>query len=826
MKKILIIIISSILLSSIKVQTFAQNSDINTHKLLKTARKLFNDEKYSEALKNFLQLDSLIPNDNVIKYKVGACYLNSKHKKTNAIPYLEAVSKDKSIEEPKIVFKELGTLYHLDYQFDRAITNFQKYISLSSKNDKYLIYAKRMIKICNTAKKITSQEFNADVENVGYPISTKNSELNPLISSDESIMFFTRIINNEENSNIKLKKYDQKIHFFYSNNNDGVWSDPIEFSIPYSDSKKNISLAGLSPDGTQLFINIYNNKRQDIYSCEFIAGNCINLKKLNKNINSKFNEGRVSITPDRQQLYFSSDRPGGFGGKDIYTSIKKSNGEWGKAINLNLPINSIYDDGSPFIHPDGKTIYFSSKGHETIGGCDIFKSKLTKNNWSEPKNIGFPNTTKDDLYFVLTADGQSGYYSSIQNNLLINTHIYKINLKGSIPLTLVKGRIFSGDPKKPICAKIKVIDNKTNTKIKYVYNPNPKTGRYLMIFPPDKNYDMIVEAKNYLPQRIHIYIPNQTYFYELFQEIHLRPITSLGKKVGENISVNNTFYDIYKTPFADSIIKYDTTGTKDYDQLLKLVEDIINTTDSIGIEKLEHSNENTLSDSSKEEKNYDRLFSLIEKAIETTDTVSLQILDENTLYNKKSSQSYFYATDNKKNNLQQFIIDEDTIYTVPTLYTKTNTKRGTYINNFKKKEAEKFVKNTNAVNMRTSKKNDRKIILEYNLYFNKNKFLINKKYIIKLNQISELLINNPSLGIEIFGYADTQGEEYFNLNLSIKRANSVLKFFVDKNIDTKRTIIKGFGESKSFGEKNKEQLLKNRKVDIKIFDVITKNKKK
>ena len=826
MKKLFLILISIVFLLSIKVQTFAQNSDINTHKLLKTATKFFNNEDYSKALQIFLRLDTLIPNDNVIKYKIGACYLNSKYHKVNAIPYLETVSKDKKIEEPKIVYKDLGTLYHLDYQFDRAITNFNKYLSLANKNDKFVIYAKHMIKVCEDAKKITSQKFNADVENVGYPISTKNSEFNPLISADESIMFFTRVITNKNNSSINTKNSVQIKHFLYSHNNDGVWSEPKEFTIPYSDKKSNISLAGLSADGTELFINIGNDKRQDIYTCKFTNGICTDLKKLNKNINSKFYEGRVSISPNGQKLYFSSDRPGGYGGRDIYTSTKKSNGEWGKAVNLGHTINTIYDEDSPFIHPDGKTLYFSSKGHNTIGGYDVFKSIFKNNRWSKPKNIGFPNTTKDDIYFVLTADGQSGYYSSTQNNMFINTHIYKINLKGSIPLTLVKGTILAGDPLKPIGADIKVIDKKTNTKIKYVYNPNPKTGKYLLIFPPDKNYDMIIEAKNYLPKKINIYIPNQTYFYELFQEIHLKPITTLGKTIGETVSVNNTFYDIYKTPFADSIIKSDTTSTKDYGQLLKLVEDIINTTDSIGIERLDTHANKQKKDSSEIKQNYDRLFSLIDKAIETTDTVSLQILDENTLYNEKSSKSYFYAVDKNKNNLQPFVVDGDTIYTTPTIYTKTNKKRtvskNNIISNYKKPEHKKYQEKTNPLNLRTSKESDRKIILKYSIYFKENSFVLSKKYISKLKQISQLLINNSSLGIEIYGYADTKGENNYNLNLSIKRANSVLKFFVDKNIDTRRSIVKGFGESKSFNDKTEVEKSKNRRVDIKVFNVIKK----
>jgi len=443
-----------------------------------------------------------------------------------------------------------------------------------------------------------SDSLSVQIANIGNPINTFYSEYSPFITADGKTLYFNKITytnKNYLNEGIREDSIQSIMVSAYINKN---WTEPEKIEIENKFNNPTITLEGITPDGQLLFINIKEENSSNLYSCIINGKTCNQLIKLD-HINSDYWEGRISQTPDGSELYFASNRPGGYGGKDIYKLIKKSNGEWADdAINLGPSINTFYDENSPFIHPDKKTLFFSSEGHMAIGGFDIFKSVYENNMWSFSENIGYPiNTTKDELFFVLSADGKSGYFSSSVNNKYENHDIYQVTLKNSIPLTLVKGTILAGNPPIPSSASIKVIDKETNQRVNYIYNPNPNTGKYLMIFPPGKNYDMVVDAPGYLPHLINIYIPDQTYFYELYQEIILKQVDNLGKNLGEKIVVNNTFYDIYKSYDADSDAGNTNSITetqntidsvkKDYNQLLQLIEDIINTTDSVGIEILD-----------------------------------------------------------------------------------------------------------------------------------------------------------------------------------------------------------------------------------------------
>jgi len=821
------------LLSLLSLQIIlAQDSNQSIKELTKIADTYFENAQYQNALIQYLIIDSIKPEDSEINYKIGACYLNSRYEKIKALPYLEFAIKDKRLQFPKVVYKDLGMLYHLDYQFNNAIKSFRKYLELAGKNDQYVLYAQRMIEVCRNAIEITNSSYDLEIENVGYPISTKNNEFSPLISADETIMFFMRIEENAENWKIGRFETQGNAKIMYSLNNIGQWEEPQLLKIDLPEKEEYVALAGLAPDGERIFLQIGEGRKADIYEGYFSDGSVVNLEKLPNSINSKHWEGRVSISPDGLTLYFSSDRPGGFGGKDLYKIEKNEKGYWGKAQNLGNKINTSYDEDAPFIHPSNNSIYFSSEGHKTIGGFDIFIAAKNNQDWDEPKNIGYPNSTKDDIYFVVSANGETGYFSTFQNNLLDNHHIYRVNLKKSIPLTLVKGTILAGENLQPVNVKIKVIDKTTNEKVKYIYNPNPNTGKYLMIFPPRKNYDMIIEAENFLPQIINLYVPNQTSFYELFQEIKLYPITSLGKVIGEQISVNNTFYNIYETSFADSILKqHNEESEKDYGQLLQIVEDIINTTDSMGIELLDNQYEleRTKNDSLRVQLNYDKLLDLVEIAFETTDSVSLAILDENTLYNEESMQTYFYAADNDVKDLNMYIIDGDTMYTAPPISTSSNDKTSSFIMSRdkliqKNKEPQivEIDEKAEILKIKNSKKEDRKIILETVVYFDQNQANIKKGFQEELNQIAQLIINNFYLGIEIEGYTDSQGEDDYNLKLSRQRANNVLQYLMNEGINPQKAIVKAFGKVQSVEEATDEERMKNRKVDIKIFEVINK----
>ena len=188
----------------------------------------------------------------------------------------------------------------------------------------------------------------------------------------------------------------------------------------------------------------------------------------------------------------------------------------------------------------------------------------------------------------------------------------------------------------------------------------------------DYSYDMVIEADGYYPQLINVFVPNQTYFYELFQEIFLKQIkvNENDSIIGQEIRVTNTFYDIYRTQSAVNLSGDDTIQIHKFDDLLKTIENIINSTDSIGINQLDILTEKNYNNNEKNEnknKEYDQLLNLIENAIEKTDSVSLLLIDANTIYNDITNKVFFFGVDKNSSALEPVVIGNDTIYTLPTL---------------------------------------------------------------------------------------------------------------------------------------------------------------
>lgn len=806
-----------ILILLITNNIYSQDIPQNKNKLQKIAYEYFNNEEYSKALPLLLKLDTLSPNNFEVKYYIGACYLNTPYEKTKGIPYLEYALEKGGNLLPNVVFYDLGTLYHLNYQFDNAIKLFNRYLEIATKTDLHFSSAERMITICNNAKEIYSNPLQIEIFNLGSPVNTDNSETAPFISADEEILYFTRSFS-KTYEQIDIE-YLKKLYCSILKNK--KWQDPFEISIENQTEGIKSSIAGISPDGEFLYLSIGNDVSADIYSCRIVNGKCSEYNKLPDIINSPSWEGKVSITPDAQVLYFSSNRPGGFGGKDLYKVSKDESGNWSNLQNLGSSINTEYDEDAPFIHPDNKTLYYSSNGHETMGGFDIFSSiKIdSNNNWTEPTNFGYPiNTTSDDIGFVISADGNTAYLSSAHDNIFGKHDIYKVILHKTIPLTLIKGIIMGGEPAKPIKANIKVIDHETKERLRYIYNPNPKTGKYLMIFPPNKNYDMIIEAEGYYPQLINIFVPNQTYFYELFQEIYLKQIkvTENDSVIGQEIKITNTFYDIYNTQNSNNLNgANDTLQIHKFDDLLKTVENIINTTDSIGLKQLDILSEKDSNNKNKKSKEYNNLLDLIENAIEKTDSVSLLFIDANTVYNDITNKVFFFGVDKNSNTLKPIIIGNDTIYTLPTV--NTNNSQNINISKLLNQKDSININIEKQIDFKSSKEKARKYIYSNSLYYETGKSDIEKKYYQTLDGVIKLLLINKNLGIEIHGYSDPTGNEDSNKELSKVRAFNVMENIVSKQIESRRIIMSAHGETGS--EKSEKEMQKNRKVEIKVFEV-------
>jgi hypothetical protein len=230
-------------------------------------------------------------------------------------------------------------------------------------------------------------------------------------------------------------------------------------------------------------------------------------------------------------LYFVSDRPGGFGGRDIYRCVKLPNGAWSKATNVGPTINTKYDEDGPFIHPDGITMIFASKGHKSMGGFDILFTIIEEDKkFSEPMNMGYPiNTPDDDLFFVTSPDGKRGYYSSSTSGGFGEKDIYKMFIPDAKekPLVLFKGAILPADGEKlPEELEI-IVTNKETGEIVGKYRPK-ENGTFATILAPNKNYNFSYQAKGQEFYNEDIFVSSDLAYQEIKKEINLEPVSLLG----------------------------------------------------------------------------------------------------------------------------------------------------------------------------------------------------------------------------------------------------------------------------------------------------------
>ncbi|MDX1628996.1 MAG: OmpA family protein, partial [Fulvivirga sp.] len=443
-------------------------------------------------------------------------------------------------------------------------------------------------------------------------------------------------------------------------------------------------------------------------------------------------------------------------------------------INLGPKVNSKYNEDAPFIHPDQWTLYFTSDGHNTMGGRDIFVTRLFNEEWTTPENMGYPiNTTANDNYFNLTADGRKGYFSSDRKGGLGGQDIYSIEMpeeETNIPLTMVKGRILNGETMEAIPTTIYVIDNESGKKLDFVYQPEPKTGNYLIILPPAKNYDMIIESEGFLPYTLNINVPGQTYFYELYQEILLKTIKQFDVTVGQEVEVKNAFYDTHEDAVSNMRKTHEATLIKkDSIDVYELMNDLIEAEDQKGIEYLT---------------------GLIYMATPIDD---VKFEDSEKL--EKASRVYYYdETDEDK--FEKKVIDGQTILSLPTMYvTEEAERQKTQVKKEKKEYAPEII-NT-----------------EVKVYFDAAKSDLEQTYHDDLMKVIEILEKHPGLGVQISGYASSEGDKEFNRKLSNQRAISVLDFINQKGIVRRRIIAKGQGEAKEGSSKEA------RRVEVQIVDL-------
>ncbi|HTA61030.1 MAG TPA: OmpA family protein [Bacteroidia bacterium] len=511
---------------------------------------------YAEAIPMLLSLYKQDPTNMNLAFKLGVCYRGSRRYKAQAISYFnQAVSAAtdnydggfyKERKAPLVAYKYLGDAYHINYQFDKAIEAYQKYITVMSQNknmnDKILTEINRDIEMCKTGQRLVANPVKIKIQTLGTTVNSTYADYSPVLSADQNTLFFT---SRRTGSTGALK--DDEGNFmediYMSSRTTTGWSQATNIGAPIN-TESNEASVGISPDGQTILIYKDDNGDGNIYSTTLNGDTWGKPVKLNENINTKYWEPSAAFSADGNTLYFVSNRPGGFGGRDLYISKKTPTGDWAKAKNMGPTINTPYDEDSPFIHADGVIFSFSSNGHNTMGGFDIFNSILSNDSvWSEVMNVGYPiNTTDDDVFYVISPDGLNAYFSSFREGGLGEKDNYMLTFldKKESPLTLVKGTVVDelGKPAKNVI--ITVTDNE-NEQVVGVYHANSKTGQFLFILTPGKNYNITYQADNHLFYSENMEIPKESKYYEISKQISLPPIV-----VGSKIVLNNIFFDFDK----------------------------------------------------------------------------------------------------------------------------------------------------------------------------------------------------------------------------------------------------------------------------------------
>ncbi|MCU0416061.1 MAG: OmpA family protein [Cytophagaceae bacterium] len=412
----------------ILTSTFAWAQD--EKQLIKEAENALKNDKKEEALALYLKAHAKNPSNALTNYQIGTLYIKVSNTPLKSLPYLEKAFQLNSKVKDDLPFF-LGLSYQMNLKFDEAIQTFTQYRSTIPTSDPRYKKISRYIEECQTGKTLVAQPVPVKVENLGNLINGEFFDFAPVISADEQVMIFTsRRPGSLGVLDPTTGMYNEDIYI--STKVNGKWSTPKNMGSVVNTENHDASI-GLSADGKTLFIYRDGTGLGDIYFCTRTKDDTWSKPRpIEGEVNNRnFNEKDVAISPDNSLLFFSSNRDGGFGGLDIYMVQKDQNGFWGKPVNLGPEINTAEDEAGPFMDFDGRTLYFSSKAHEGMGGFDIFQTVFdsTAQKWTKPLNLGYPiNTPFNDIYFVLSGDGSHGYYAASREDSYGQLDIYRISM--------------------------------------------------------------------------------------------------------------------------------------------------------------------------------------------------------------------------------------------------------------------------------------------------------------------------------------------------------------------------------------------------------------
>ncbi|MBI9060373.1 MAG: PD40 domain-containing protein [Marinilabiliaceae bacterium] len=525
----------------------SQSSDRQMNREFSQAVGLAEDKAYDEAIDLFKHMLKTDPEDVDVLYNLGHCYLNTSNGPDTAIVYFEKAYGLLAEEEHITNFGvdiqlSIGKSHQLMLQPKQAIPIYERLIEqLPPEDEDLILETRREIEICENAIELMNSPVVLKVHNLGENINTKYDDHSPLISADETLLLYTSRRSSSYSEKMPDGQYAERIYSSSIKNKDWTKSKSLKELFRKPGHEAGVCL---SADGQELYIYRNDIDGPNIYVSLYDGSTWAEPVKLPNPINTKFAETHASVSPDKSVLYFTSDRPGGFGGLDIYRSRLLPNGEWGKPQNLGSDINTQYDEETPIIHPDGRTLYFSSEGHNSMGQYDIFYShSLADSTWSVPQNMGYPiNTPDDDFFFVPTTTQNLAYYASSKyEDNMGGSDIYLIEYEEPEinRLAVFKGTVNSTDDAPIENVRVHVTKADDNSAAG-VYRPHPGTGKYVLILEAEGQYKIRYAGEGFEEAQAEVMVTGEMAYKKRNDTNKLDDVTLIALAVPEKTTEDGT----------------------------------------------------------------------------------------------------------------------------------------------------------------------------------------------------------------------------------------------------------------------------------------------
>ncbi len=464
---------------------FGFNPDKRVEKYFKRAENYLRKSDYLRAIPNLRECTNLKPEEAKYAFMLGKCYVLT-NRKAESLPYFSSANRHNPTVDASLNYY-LAMAYHANHRFADAKKHAEMFIAESEAEAKHLPDAMALLSQIQFAQKMVAEEQDYKIENLGEFVNTRYPEYAASFSDNYSWMTFTSRRPRDLRKLLFGLNHTDDIdeEIYHSSHFDGIWAMTKLFRKPVSKFRNDASVF-VSEDGNTILYFIDKNNG-DIFIVERDGNTWTKPESLGSSINSPYREPSVYLSSDGQSLFFSSDRPGGQGGLDLYFSVRNENGKWDPAENMGANLNSGMDEDAPFLSPDGKTLYFSSRGHSSMGGFDILKTTKIGDTWGPPENMGYPiNSVGDDIYFVNRSDNKGFFFSSDRMGGFGDMDIYNGFAYTPDPIiTALIGQLFDSLNNKAMVGKVRLIDPETGLVV--AETQTDAQGNYSLDVPGGKN---------------------------------------------------------------------------------------------------------------------------------------------------------------------------------------------------------------------------------------------------------------------------------------------------------------------------------------------------